>query len=84
MYVYSYILLVNFIVDVTGRELSGGATLITEFRLIQIVRRTEEEKKKTFQSLDVDGDGKIDQDEVDISIIQLFKFFFMTLFASLK
>jgi hypothetical protein len=47
-YVYSYILLVNFIVDVTGRELSGGATLITEFRLIQIVRRTEEEKKKNF------------------------------------
>ena len=69
MYVYSYILLVNFIVDVTGRELSGGATLITEFRLIQIVRRTEEERKKNFQSLDADGDGKIDQDEVDISII---------------
>jgi Ca2+-binding EF-hand superfamily protein len=37
--------------------------------LIQIVRRTEEEKKKNFQSLDADGDGKIDQDEVDISII---------------
>jgi hypothetical protein len=72
LYVYSYILLVDFIVDITGRELSGGATLITEFRLIQIVRRTEEEKKKNFQSLDVDGDGKIDQDEVDISIIQLF------------
>ena len=65
-------LLVNYIVDITGRELSGGATLITEFKLIQIVRRTEEEKRKNFQLLDVDEDGKIDQDEVDIGIIQLF------------
>ena len=77
-------LLFNYIVYITGRELSGGATLITEFKLIQIVRRTEEEKKKNFQLLDADGDDKIDQDEVDISFIQLFSFSFTILFGSSK